>query len=126
MDKIFITLYFQCYQIDFVIDIHAHSSLNGSFIYGNTYEDVYRYERHLVFPKLLATTASDFLHENMIFNADEKKLGSSRRYCCEHFGDTCNAYTLEVSMCGYYLKGTQILTQYTEDGCILFIYKIIY
>jgi murein tripeptide amidase MpaA len=28
------------YQLDFVIDIHAHSSLMGCFIYGNAYEDV--------------------------------------------------------------------------------------
>lgn len=31
------------YQVDFCIDFHAHSTQNGAFIYGNTYEDVYRY-----------------------------------------------------------------------------------
>ena len=30
----------ECYQVDFVIDIHAHTSLMGCFIYGNAYEDV--------------------------------------------------------------------------------------
>lgn len=29
-----------CYQLDFVIDIHAHTSLMGAFIVGNAYEDV--------------------------------------------------------------------------------------
>lgn len=104
------------YQIDFVIDIHGHSTLNGSFIYGNTYEDVYRYERHLVFPKLLSTNADDYVQEHMMFNADDRKSGSSRRFCCERLSDTINSYTLEVSMCGYYLKGTRIMAQYTEDG----------
>lgn len=107
----------QSYQIDFVIDFHAHTSLNGAFIYGNTYEDVYRYERHLVFPKMLSTNTDDFAQPNVMFNADDRKAGSCRRFCCERLSDTVNSYTLEVSMCGYYLKGSEVLTQYTEDGC---------
>lgn len=111
------SIQFQCYQIDFVLDLHAHTSSNGSFIYGNTYEDVYRYERHLVFPKLLATNSNDFAAENVMFNADERKSGSARRFCCERLSDSVNSYTLEVSMCGFQLKGTQIVTQYTEEDC---------
>ncbi|XP_031625666.1 cytosolic carboxypeptidase 6 isoform X2 [Contarinia nasturtii] len=103
----------ESYQIDFVLDLHAHTTSIGSFIYGNTYEDVYRYERHLVFPKLLSSKAADF--SNMMFNADERKSGSARRFCCEKLSDSVNAYTLEISMCGYQLKGTQIIAQYTED-----------
>lgn len=34
--------FLQSYQIDFVLDLHAHTTSTGSFIYGNTYEDVYR------------------------------------------------------------------------------------
>ncbi|XP_059618270.1 cytosolic carboxypeptidase 6 [Phlebotomus argentipes] len=105
-----------CYQIDFVIDLHAHANLLGSFMYGNTYEDVYRYERHLVFPKILSTNAGDWISENMMFNADDKKTGSVRRFCCEKLSDNVNAYSLEVSMCGFFLKGTQTMTQYTDDG----------
>lgn len=107
----------QCYQIDFVIDIHAHTSVNGSFIYGNTYEDVYRYERHLVFPKLLSANANDFAPENMMFNADERKNGSARRFCCERLSDSVNSYTLQISMGSFQLKGTEITTTYTEEGC---------
>lgn len=33
---------FQDLQIDFILDIHASTNLNGCFIYGNTYNDVYR------------------------------------------------------------------------------------
>lgn len=109
----------QSYQLDFVLDLHAHTTSIGSFIYGNTYEDVYRYERHLVFPKLLSSKTSDFATENMMFNADERKNGSARRFCCEKLTDSVNAYTLEISMCGYRLKGTQIIAQYTEDDCRL-------
>ncbi|XP_052865255.1 cytosolic carboxypeptidase 6 [Anopheles cruzii] len=105
-----------CYQVDFVIDIHAHSSLTGTFIYGSTYDNVYRYERHLVFPKLFATKCEDFCQEHMMFNADDRKSGTARRNFVEVLSDNVNTYTLEVSMCGYYLNGTNIVTQYTEDG----------
>lgn len=92
--------------------------MNGSFIYGNTYEDVYRYERHLVFPKLLSTNAGDFAPENMMFNADDRKNGSARRFCCERLSDTVNAYTLEISMGSFVVKGTEFTTTYTEEGCM--------
>ncbi|XP_038115746.1 cytosolic carboxypeptidase 6 isoform X2 [Culex quinquefasciatus] len=105
-----------CYQVDFVIDIHAHSSLTGTFIYGSTYDNVYRYERHLVFPKLFASKCEDFCQEHMMFNADDRKSGTARRYFVDALSDNVNTYTLEVSTCGYYLNDTNILTQYTEDG----------
>lgn len=56
-----------------------------------------------------------------MFNADERKNGSARRFCCEKLSDTVNAYTLEISMCGYQLKGTQTVAQYTEDDCKIFL-----
>lgn len=107
----------QCYQIDFVLDLHGHTTSNGSFIYGNTYDNVFRYERHLVFPKLLSANAPDFASEHMMFNADERKHGSLRRFCCETLTDSVNAYTLEISMGGYQLKGAQDTVQYTEEDC---------
>lgn len=100
--------------------------MNGSFIYGNTYEDVYRYERHLVFPKLLSSNADDFALDNMMFNADERKSGSLRRYSCDKLSDTVNAYTIEVSMSGFLLKDTQLIVHYNEDGCILFVTFFVY
>ncbi|XP_023327691.1 cytosolic carboxypeptidase 6 [Eurytemora carolleeae] len=30
------------YKLDMVLDVHAHTALTGLFIYGNSYEDVYR------------------------------------------------------------------------------------
>ncbi|KAH8247677.1 hypothetical protein KR038_007953 [Drosophila bunnanda] len=105
------------YQIDFVIDLHANSSMHGCFIYGNTYEDVYRYERHLVFPRLFASNAPDYVADHTMFNADERKAGSIRRFSCERLSDTVNAYTLEVSMAGHYLKDGKTISLYNEDGC---------
>ncbi|XP_055604992.1 cytosolic carboxypeptidase 6 [Uranotaenia lowii] len=105
-----------CYQVDFVIDIHAHSSLTGAFIYGSTYDNVYRYERHLVFPKLFASKCEEFSQDHMMFNADDRKSGTARRYFADALSDNVNTYTLEVSMCGYYLNDSNVLTQYTEDG----------
>lgn len=31
--------------LDFVLDLHAHANATGIFVYGNTYDDVYRYFR---------------------------------------------------------------------------------
>jgi len=32
------------FELDTVVDLHAHSSLHGLFVYGNSYDDVYRFE----------------------------------------------------------------------------------
>lgn len=103
-----------------MIDLHSNNSLHGCFIYGNTYEDVYRYERHLVFPRLFASNAPDYASQHTIFNADEKKIGTSRRYFCERLSETVNSYTLEISMGGHYLKDGKTMTLYTEEGCKYF------
>lgn len=31
--------------LDCVLDVHAHTNVSGLFIYGNTYDDVYRYRK---------------------------------------------------------------------------------
>ena len=51
----------------------------GFFVIGNAYDDVYRFERHSVFPKILAQICPDFSTENSIYNNDEEKAGSIRR-----------------------------------------------
>jgi hypothetical protein len=53
----------------------------------------------------------------MIFNADDRKQGTARRYLCNRLSDNVNVYTLEVSMNGYLIKGTTIPTSYTEADC---------
>lgn len=61
--------------------------------------------------------AHDYIGSNVMFNADDRKVGTARRFSCERLTDTVNAYTIEVSMGGYYLKDEKTVTPYTEDGC---------
>lgn len=103
--------------MDFVVDLHAHTSLKGCFIYGNTYEDVYRCERHAVFPKLLATKADDYNTPCMFFNADVNKRGTARRHFCSAISDRVNSYSFEISLFGYELPETKTFVPYTEDSC---------
>ncbi len=53
-------------------------SLFGLFIVGNAYDDVYRFERHTVFPKILSQICQDFSTENTIYNNDATKEGTAR------------------------------------------------
>ncbi|XP_068082108.1 cytosolic carboxypeptidase 6 [Anabrus simplex] len=103
-------------ELDMVIDLHAHSSLQGVFIYGNTYDDVYRYERHIVFPKLLAQNAEDYLAANTMYNRDVGKAGTTRRYFCGVLKDSVNCYTLEVSFYGYQRPNSLGIFYYTEEA----------
>ena len=69
----------QKYEVDFYIDLHAHSTLMNGFMYGNIYEDVDRYEKQSIFPKLLGANAEDFSLANTNFNRDAVKAGTGRR-----------------------------------------------
>ena len=71
---------FQKHPLDFVIDLHCSSSLHGIFVQGNSYDSVYRNERHSVFPKMLAQNCPDFILNNTMYNADPDKEGTARRY----------------------------------------------
>ena len=98
-----------------MLDIHAHTALTGLFIYGNSYDDVYRYERHIVFPKILAQNCDDFNCTNTIYNADQKKSGSVRRHMTTYLSHEVNTYTLEVSLLGYEDKDRRQIVPYTDD-----------
>ena len=37
------------YELDMVLDIHAHTALTGLFVYGNSYDDVYRSHKNSTF-----------------------------------------------------------------------------
>nr|CAD7394882.1 unnamed protein product [Timema cristinae] len=103
-------------ELDFVLDLHAHSSLLGVFVYGNTYDDVYRYERHIVFPKLLSQNAEDYAASNTMYNRDLNKAGTTRRYFCNTLKKSVNCYTLEVSFHGYQSPNTTDMCYYTEEA----------
>ena len=55
-------------DLEFYVDIHAHSTLTNGFMYGNIYDDEERFERQADFPKLLAKHAEDFswVHLNVV------------------------------------------------------------
>ena len=119
------------HNLDFVLDLHASSSMMGIFIQvlknlgifyylifyidnilhsfqGNSYDSVYRYERHIVFPKMLAQNCPDFDPKQTFYNADLEKEGTTRRNLCMEIGEKTNVYSLEVSMFGYEEKGLDI------------------
>ena len=103
-------------ELDMVLDLHAHSSLLGSFIYGNSYDDVYRFERHILFPKLLAHNTPDFNTSQTMYNRDPNKASTARRFLCDILPSVVNVYTLQVSIYGYLQPKTGALVPYTEDA----------
>ncbi|KAK7101062.1 cytosolic carboxypeptidase 6-like [Littorina saxatilis] len=103
------------YEVDFYIDLHAHSTLMNGFMYGNIYEDVDRYERHSIFPKLLGANAEDFSLANTNFNRDAVKAGTGRRTLGGCL-DESHCYTLEVSFYSYTANTTGQSVPYTEEA----------
>lgn len=54
-------------NLEFYIDIHAHSTMMNGFMYGNIFEDEERFQRQAVFPKLLCQNAEDFSYVSQVF-----------------------------------------------------------
>ncbi|CAH4013469.1 unnamed protein product [Pieris brassicae] len=84
-------------QLDFIIDLHADVSHEGVFVRGNSYDDVYRFERHAVLPKFLAMRVEAWQSDSCLYNTDSLSLGSARRSLPMGAVD---AYTLLASMGG--------------------------
>ncbi|CAH1774105.1 unnamed protein product, partial [Owenia fusiformis] len=103
-------------DLDFYIDIHAHSTLMNGFMYGNTYEDMDRFERQAVFPKLLCGNAEDFSMSNTSFNKDAVKAGTGRRTLGGILDENCHCYTLEVSFFSYMTNSSSNALPYTEEA----------
>ncbi|NXV05718.1 CBPC6 carboxypeptidase, partial [Cettia cetti] len=106
-------------NLEFYIDIHAHSTMMNGFMYGNIFEDEERFQRQAVFPKLLCQNAEDFSYSSTSFNRDAVKAGTGRRFLGGLLNDTSYCYTLEVSFYSYILGGTASAVPYTEEACIL-------
>ena len=66
--------------LDFVLDLHISTALLGFYIIGNAYDSVFRNERHIVFPKMLAQNCRDFSSQNTMYNKDGDKAGTARRH----------------------------------------------
>uniref|UniRef100_A0A8B9PHM3 ATP/GTP binding protein like 4 n=1 Tax=Apteryx owenii TaxID=8824 RepID=A0A8B9PHM3_APTOW len=106
-------------NLEFYIDIHAHSTMMNGFMYGNIFEDEERFQRQAVFPKLLCQNAEDFSYSSTSFNRDAVKAGTGRRFLGGLLNDTSYCYTLEVSFYSYVVGGTTSAVPYTEEACIL-------
>ncbi|KAL5486390.1 hypothetical protein EMCRGX_G018860 [Ephydatia muelleri] len=101
-------------DLDFYIDIHAHSTLTNGFMYGNVYEEEGRFERQAIFPKLLAQYAEDFSWDQTSFNRDALKAGTGRRSLGGCLQPRTLCYTLEVSFFSYTTGSSH--SPYTEDS----------
>jgi len=101
-------------ELDFYIDIHAHSTLSNCFMYGNIYDDGERFQRQAVFPRLMCNNAEDFSFANTAFNRDAVKSGTGRRFLGGILDESSYCYTLEVSFFNYF-HGAQSLP-YTQDS----------
>ncbi|KAF5404845.1 cytosolic carboxypeptidase 6 [Paragonimus heterotremus] len=101
-------------DVNFFIDIHAHSTLMNGFMYGNVFEDEERAERQAVFPNLLSRFAEDFSLPQTNFNRDALKAGTGRRTLGGILDNRTLCYTLEVSFYSYTNVLTGELVPYTE------------
>uniref|UniRef100_A0A8B9UQQ1 Peptidase M14 domain-containing protein n=1 Tax=Anas zonorhyncha TaxID=75864 RepID=A0A8B9UQQ1_9AVES len=103
-------------NLEFYIDIHAHSTMMNGFMYGNIFEDEERFQRQAVLPKLLCQNAEDFSYSSTSFNRDAVKAGTGRRFLGGLLNDTSYCYTLEVSFYSYIVAGTTTAVPYTEEA----------
>ncbi|XP_059049863.1 cytosolic carboxypeptidase 6-like [Achroia grisella] len=100
-------------QLDFIIDIHSDISHEGVFVRGNSYDDVYRFERHAVLPKFLAAWVEAWRPDACFYNADSAVTGSARRTLPT---GSVDAYTLLASMGGRRFTTRGPYVHYTEDA----------
>ncbi|BHF74348.1 Cytosolic carboxypeptidase 6 [Sparganum proliferum] len=101
-------------NLDFFVDIHAHSTLTNGFMYGNMHEDEERNERESLLPHLLSRCAEDFSLSQTDFNNHSIKAGTGRRAVGGMFGPRTLCYTLEVSFYSY-TNSKGVTIPYTED-----------
>ena len=88
---------------------------------GNSFDSVYRFERHILFPKLLAQNCPDYELSNCMYNADGDKEGTLRRFLCNNIGEATNVYSIEASMYGFATDDKENpIRPYTEEDCEAF------
>ncbi|KAG6450398.1 hypothetical protein O3G_MSEX006591 [Manduca sexta] len=102
-------------QLDFIIDIHADISHEGVFVHGNSYDNVFRFERHAVLPKFLAARIEAWHSDVCFFNADSGLAGSARRALGT---GNIDAYSLLASLGGRRLNPRGPFLHYTEDAYV--------
>ena len=68
---------------------------------------------------MLAQNCKDFSSQNTMYNKDPDKAGTARRHLSSIIEtDSCNVYSLEMSMLGYKpeAKSDKVI-QYNEENC---------
>ncbi|XP_045026348.1 cytosolic carboxypeptidase 6 isoform X2 [Daphnia magna] len=103
-------------NLEFILDLHAHHSLLGTFLYGNSYDDFLRFERHLLFGKIYSQTVEDFCMGNCMYNKDNLKAGTARRYLSHAVKEHVNVYSFFISMMGFQLPNSTDIHLYDEEG----------
>ena len=101
-------------KAELYIDIHGHSCLSNSFMYGNFFEqNPEKSQDQHILPNLMDKISPDFCTVNTNYNCDEIKKGSGRRT----FEDINHlySYTLEVSMSHFFKKFNSCATFYDES-----------
>eukprot|EP00854_Cymbomonas_tetramitiformis_P019492 gene19492-23307_t len=108
-------------DVDFFIDIHAHSTARSGFLLCNppTEKDQAGYEKASLFPRLLGQHARDFSLDACKFCTDPCKAGTGRRAVGEMLKNTL-CYTLEVSFFPGGLEASASHNPTTEEGYMEF------
>jgi hypothetical protein len=102
-------------KTEIYVDIHGHSCLTNSFMYGNLYEnDIEKSLDQHILPNLMDKVSPDYSIRNTSYNCDEIKNGSGRRTF--EGVDHLYAYTLEVSMSHYFGKFNTGAMFYDENS----------
>lgn len=102
-------------SLDFVIDMHAHSTSMNAFCFVNLEEDFNKMQRELHFLRLLDANSRMFSLSNTRICCDPSKYGTGRRSLPEVVGEHTHCYTLEVSFFCYQTPGARP-TPFTQQG----------
>ena len=65
--------------MDIYLDLRATFTSLGSYVTGKKFEDVFRMEKHLLLPKLLARHAIDFALDQCVYHSEPLRISSPLR-----------------------------------------------
>ncbi|KAJ1481229.1 hypothetical protein T484DRAFT_2744480 [Baffinella frigidus] len=95
-------------SLDFVLDLHAHSTSMNAFCYVNLLDnDMAKMQKELIFLRLLANNCKMFSLNNSRVCCDPTKVGTGRRALPEVLEEHTHCYTMEVSFFCYHTMATR-------------------
>ena len=95
-------------QLYLYLDLHAHASKRGAFIYGNHFEDVEDQAQSMLYPKLISMNTLNFdfeqcnFTEKLMLKKDKKGVsreGAGRVAIHRECPGLVHSYTLECNYC---------------------------